>query len=357
VGSVTNFYNRIHALDVATGAEKFGGPVLIQGSVRGVGDGNDGNGNVPFVQLKQHQRSSLLFNNGTLYIPFSGHFDYPPYHGWVFAYDGYSLEQTGIWNAQPNGSDGGFWQSGCGPAADSAGNLYLESGNGNWDATNQNYGNTVIKLSTTNGLAVADWFTPSNQLYLNLQDLDIGSAGQIVLPDSAGSGAHPHLLLAGSKQGTMYLLDRDNMGHFSPTNDQTVQDVIGAVGGMWCTPAWFNGTIYYIGSGDNLKEFSLANAVINPTPLAKSPTAIGQSSPSISANGTNHGIVWATQASSSPVLHAYNATNVALELYNSSQAAAGRDSFAGNKFITPMIANGKVFVGTPTGVIVFGQLP
>ena len=353
--NVTNYFNRLHALDVATGAEKLGGPVLIHGSVPGVGDGNDGAGNVPFIQLKHHQRSSLLLNNGTLFIPFTGHFDYPPYHGWVFAYNPYTLAQTGIFNANPNGSDGGFWQAGCGPAADAAGNIYLESGNGNWDSTNSNYGNTVLKLSTTNGLALADWFTPYNQLDLNLRDIDVGSAGQIVLPDSAGSVAHPHLLLAGSKAGTIYLLDRDNMGHFNSTADtQIVQSVVGAVNGMWCTPAWFNGMFYYIASSDKLKAFTLSNATINTTPVGVGTNSIGSSSPSISANGTNNAIVWAVQASPF-VLHAYNATNVAQELYNSSQNAARDGAGASVKFTVPTVVNGKVYVGSANSLSVFGS--
>jgi hypothetical protein len=351
----TNFYNRLHALDVATGAEKFGGPVIIQGSVRGVGDGNDGAGNVPFTQLKHHQRSSLLLlTNGTLIIPFTGHFDYPPYHGWVFSYNAYTLAQTGIWNANPNGSDGGFWEAGCGPAADPAGNIYLESGNGNWDSTNANFGNTVLKLSTANGLELADWFTPYNQLDLNLRDIDVGSAGQIVLPDAAGSVAHPHLLLAGSKAGTIYLLDRDNMGHFNAAGDsQIVQSVSGAVNGMWCTPAWFNGMFYYIAQGDRLKAFSLANAVINTSPIGVGPTTIGSSSPSISANGTSNAIVWAMQASPY-VLHAYNATNVAQEVYNSAQNSARDSAGTSVKFTVPTVANGKVYVGSASALSVYG---
>lgn len=351
----TNFFNRLHALDVSTGNEKFGGPVVIQGSVRGVGDGNDGAGNVPFIQLKHHQRASLLFKNGTVFIPFTGHFDYPPYHGWVFAYNAYTLAQTGIWNANPNGSDGGFWQAGCGPAADAAGNIYLESGNGNWDSTNGNFGNSVLKLSTTNGLALADWFTPYNQLDLNLRDIDVGSAGQIILPDSAGSVAHPHLLLAGSKAGTIYLLDRDNMGHFNASGDtQIVQSVAGAVRGMWCTPAWFNGMFYYIASGDALKAFALSNAVINTTPVGVGPSAIGSSSPSISANGTSNAIVWAMQASPY-VLHAYNATNVSQELYNSSQNSARDSAGSTVKFTVPTVANGKVYVGSANALSVYGN--
>ena len=354
-GGTTNFFNRLHALDVTTGAEKFGGPVVIEGSVRGVGDGNDGAGNVPFIQLKNHQREGLMLLNGSLIIPFTGHFDYPPYHGWVFAYDAHTLTQTGIFNANPNGSEGGFWQSGCGPAADAAGNIYLESGNGNWDSTNSNFGNTVLKLSNTNGLALVDWFTPFNQLQLNLDDIDVGSAGQIIVPDSAGSVAHPHLLIAGSKAGTIYLLDRDNMGHFNAANDsQIVQSVSGAVNGMWCTPAWFNGMFYYIASGDKLKAFTLSNATINPTPVGVGPSAIGSSSPSISANGTNNAIVWAVQASPF-VLHAYNATNVSQELYNSSQIPSRDGAGTFVKFSVPTVANGKVYVGSAAALSVYGN--
>jgi hypothetical protein len=200
-----------------------------------------------------------------------------------------------------------------------------------------------------------DWFTPFNQLDLNLRDIDVGSAGQIVVPDSAGSVAHPHLLIAGSKAGTIYLLDRDNMGHFNAANDsQIVQSVTGAVNGMWCTPAWFNGRFYYIGSGDRLKAFTLSSATINPTPVSVSPTAIGTSSPSISANGTSDAIVWAMQ-SSPYVLHAYNATNVAQELYNSAQNAARDGAGSSVKFTVPTIANGKVYVGAAGSLSAYGN--
>jgi hypothetical protein len=360
VNSVTNFYNRLHALDVRTGAEKFGGPVLIQGSVAGVGDGNDGAGHVPFVQLKHHQRPALLLLNGNVYIAFTGHFDYPPYHGWVFGYNAYTLAQTGLFNSCPNGSGSGFWQAACGPAADALGNLYLESGNGNFDAAHNNFGDSVLKLSTANGLALADYFTPYNQLNMNLTDLDLGSAGQIVLPDSAGSLAHPHLLLAGSKAGTIYLLDRDNLGQFNSAGDsQIVQSVNGAVRGMWCTPAWFNGMFYYIANGDRLKAFSLSNAVINATPLSQGTLSFGSSSPSISANGASNAIVWANDASGGSgnplVLRAFNATNVAQELYNSSLLPA-RDN-PGNvvKWSVPTIANGKVYVSTANTLSIFGN--
>jgi hypothetical protein len=358
VGGVTNFYNRLHALDVATGAEKFGGPVLIQGSVPGNGDGNDGNGNVPFVHLKNHQRSSLLLLNGKVIVPFTGHFDYPPYHGWVFAYDAYTLQQTGIFNANANGSGGGFWQAGCGPAADPAGYIYLESGNGNFDAANNVFGDTVLKLSTTNGLALADYFTPYNELALNLADIDIGSAGQIVLPDSVGSVAHPHLLIAGSKAGPFYVLDRDNMGHFNAGSDSQIVQTVSGVGGCWSTPGYFNGTIYFVGSGDYVKAFSISNASVNPTPINQSPAQLGYpgASPLITANGTNNAIVWALQNSSgTAVLHAYNATNLAQELYNSGQNSARDNPGSFVKFGFPATANGKVYVATLSGLAVFAN--
>jgi hypothetical protein len=357
-GGVTNFYNRLHALDVATGAEKFGGPVLIEGSVPGNGDGNDGNGNVPFVQLKHHQRSSLLLLNGNIIIPFTGHFDYPPYHGWVFAYNAYSLGRTGIFNANANGSGGGFWQAGCGPAADPAGNFYLESGNGNFDAANNVFGDTVLKLTMAKGLVLADYFTPYNELALNLADIDIGSAGQIVLPDSVGSAAHPHLLIAGSKAGPFYVLDRDNMGHFNAGSDSQIVQTVSGVGGCWSTPAYFNGRLYFVGNGDYVKAFSMSNAAVNPTPVSQSPSTMGfpGASPIITANGTNNAITWVLQNSSgTAILHAYNATNLAQELYNSGQNSARDNPGSYVKFGFPATANGKVYVGTINGLSAFGN--
>ncbi|HWY78564.1 MAG TPA: PA14 domain-containing protein [Verrucomicrobiae bacterium] len=353
VGGVTNFYNRLHALDVTTGAEKFGGPVLIQGSVPGLGDGNV-NGVVSFVQLKHHQRNSLAFNNGTVYIAFSGHFDYPPYHGWVFAYNGYTLAQTGIWNANPNGAGGGFWQAGCGPAIDSAGNLYLESGNGNFDAAHGVFGDSLIKLSSTNGLALADYFTPHDQLAMNLADLDLGSAGENLLPDSVGSATHPHLLVGTGKNGTLYLIDRDNLGQYNtgPSDSQIVQAFTGAVGGMWSTPAFFNGVLYCGGSGDKIKGFAIANAAINTTPITTTPSSYGGESPSISANGTSNAILWMINSS---VLHAFNATNLSQELYNSSQNSARDNPGTSVKWEVPTIANGKVYLNMQGSLAVFGS--
>jgi len=363
VNNQTNFVYRLHALDVSTGVEKFGGPVVIQGTVAGVGDGFDTLGNVDFLPWKHMNRPALLLNNGVLCVTFTSHQDFPPYHGWVFTYDAFTLQQLGVFNTTPNGSAGGIWQGSSGPAADAAGNIYLETGNGTFAAENQNYGDAVVKLSTSGGLSVADYFAPYNQLGLNLQDLDIGSAGLILLPDSVGSAVHPHLLVAGSKTGVFWLLDRENLGRFNPLGDQQiVQEISGATGGMWVTPAYFSGKIYYCAAGDNVKAFAISNAAINPSPVSKSTATIPYpgSSLSVSADGTSNAIVWGIDSSANQsgpaVLHAYDAANLTVELYNSSQNLARDNPGPAVKFTMPTIANGKVYVGTANTLSVFGSI-
>jgi hypothetical protein len=359
---VTNFVHRLHALDVTTGAEKFGGPVVIQGSVFGMGDGFDSDGIVEFNDLKHMNRPALLLDNGVVCITFSSHQDFPPYHGWVFTYNAYTLQPLGIFNTTPNGSDGSIWQASSGPAADSAGNVYFETGNGTFDALDGNYGDSVVKLSTAEGLNLVDYFAPYNQWTLNLQDLDVGSAGLMLLPDSVGSAAHPHLLVAGSKTGVFWLLDRDNLGQFNPAGDtQVVQEISGATKGMWVTPAYFNGHVFYCAAGDNVKSFAISNAVINPVPDSQSTSTISYpgASLSISADGTSNAIVWGIDSSANQagpaVLHAYNATNLAEELYNSSQDLARDNPGLAVKFTMPTIANGKVYIGTANLLSVFGN--
>ncbi len=360
---VTNFVYRLHALDVTTGAEKFGGPIVIEGAVAGVGDGFADPGIVGFLPFKHMNRPALLLVNGIVVVTFTSHQDYPPYHGWVFAYNAYTLQQVGVFNTTPNGSAGGIWQASSGPAADAEGNIYFETGNGTFDDYNQNYGDSVVRLSTVGGLALVDYFAPYNQLLLNLQDLDIGSAGLILLPDSAGSVAHPHLLVAGSKSGVFWLLDRDNLGQFNAAGDtQIVQEISGQTSGMWVTPAYFNGTIYYCAAGDHAKAFAISNAVISTTPISTSANTIGYpgSSLSVSANGVSNAIVWGLDTSANQsgpaVLHAFNATNLAQELYNSGQNAARDNPGLAVKYTMPTIANGKVYVGTANYLTVFANL-
>ena len=394
-GGVTNYVHRLHALNVATGAEKFGGPVVIARtsydgssytyvsgpSVSGTGDGSVG-GTVTFNALRQLNRSGLVLLNGVLYIGSASHGDNGPYHGWLLAYNAGTLAPVGVYNTTPNGSEGGIWEGGGAPASDTAGNLYLSTGNGTFDATGNtfnpavnDFGTSILKFSTTNGLNLVDFFAPYNQAVLSSYDQDLGSGAPIVLPDSAGSAAHPHLLVTAGKagennipdQGKMYLLDRDNLGHFNASGDtQVVQVLTNAftpTGGSYDTPAFFNNTIYYIGKGDPLKAFSISNAVISPNATVGS-TTFGHpgATPCISADGANDAILWAIESdaygSSGPaVLRAYNATNVTQELYDSNQLLARDNPGPAVKFTAPTIANGKVYVGAEYEVSVFGLAP
>ncbi len=363
VGGATNFVYRLHALDVATGAETFGGPVVLQASVAGTGDGTDGAGRVPFVPVQHLSRPGLLLINGLVLIAFGSNCDTPPYHGWLLAYDARTLTQTGVYNTTPNGSDGAIWQSGGGPAGDALGNVYFLTGNGTFDAAHNNLGDSFVKLSTTNGLALADYFTPSDQAALETYDVDLGSGGAVVLPDAVGNANHPHLLVGAGKEGTIYLLDRDNLGQFNPEADtQIAGEVSGAIGQCFATPAYFNSTLYYCGMDDVMKAFTLSDGVLQATPASQGATPFVElgATPSVSADGTNNAIVWAIQADGyyeggPAILRAYNATNLAQELYGSSQAGTRDAPGAPVKFSVPTVANGKVYVGAQYAVAVFGN--
>ncbi len=361
-GTNVAYVHRLHALDISTGLERtnFNSPVIITcTNYPGTGtpgqNDTDGAGHILWNGVRENCRPALLLANGMIYLAYAMPGDHPPYYGWVFAYDALTLTQRGVFNDDPNAGYGGIWMTGNGIVADTNGNVYLNTGNGIYD-TNGDYGDSILKFNGTNGLTLADYFTPFNQAMLNDQDLDISSAGMVLLPDSVGTTNHPHLLLSGSKTGTLFLLDRDNLGQYNPVNDnQIVQEVSGAVGGMWCSPAYFNGNIYIIGNGDYLKSFTISGATMGVTPTAQSPTAFGSSTPTITANGTNNAIVWALGSSGgSTVLHAFNATNVAQELYNSSQNFTRDKPGTAVEFTLPAVANGKVYVGVQYAVSVFG---
>jgi hypothetical protein len=361
VGSAVTYAHRLHALDLGSGAEKFGGPVTIQATVRGTGDGNDGAGNVPFNDLRQLNRPGLLLLNGVVYIGYGSHGDNGPYHGWVLGYNAQTLQRQAVWNSTPNGGLGGLWQAGGGLAADAGGGIYFITGNGSF-GSNTNYGDSFVKLSLGSGtnLAVQDYFAPFNQQSLADSDLDLGSGGLLLLPDSVGSAAHPHLLVGAGKEGKIYLIDRDNMGHFNSTNDSQIVETIpgGATEWSFCLPAYFNNTLYYVGTGDYLKAFAFSGGVLVNNPVAQSGFSFGYpgATPSISANGTNDAIVWVLQTDgSAAVLHAFNATNVAMELYNSSQLNTRDNPGGAVKYTVPTVANGKVYVGTTAGLAVFGN--
>lgn len=367
------YHQRIHALDVTTGAEITGSPTEITGSYPGTGDNSSG-GNVLFAPGQYAERVGLLLMNQTLYLGWTSHCDFRPYTGWVMAYSETNLKQTAILDLTPNGSEGSIWMSGAGLAGDTSGNIYFLDANGTLDPTlnstgfpiNADYGNAIVKLSTANNsLKVADYFEPYNSIAESNADADLGSGGALLLPDLTDSnGVVHHLVVGAGKDKNIYIGNRDNLGKYNPANNNSLyQEISNALpGGAWSMPAYFNNTVYYGSVGDYLRAFSITDAKLGTTPSSKSANTFGYpgATPSISSNGTSNGIVWSLDSStgSPAVLHAYDATNLAKELYNSAQASGGRDSFGtGNKFITPMIINGKVYVGTPNGVAVFGLLP
>jgi PQQ-like domain len=361
------YFQRLHALDITSGAELFGGPVTVQASFPGTGANSVG-GNVIFDPKQYAERAGLLSLNGTLYTTWTSHCDIPPYTGWIIAYDAKTLVQSSVLNVTPNGSEGSIWMSGTGPAADSANNIYFLDANGTFDTTlnangfpvNGDFGNAFVKLSTASGLAVADYFALFNSVSESDSDQDLGSGGALLLPDlTDNTGQTWHLAVGAGKDTNIYVVNRDNLGKFNSSSNNVYQQLSGAVpGGVWGMPAYFNNTIYYGAAGSPMKSFAISNARFTSTPTSQTSTAFTYpgSTPSVSANGSSNGIVWAHENTNPAVLHAYDATNLSHELYNSNQAGT-RDQFgAGNKFITPTIANGKVYVGTTNGVAVFGLL-
>jgi len=362
-----NYHQRLHALDVTSGTEEFEGPKDIQASYPGTGDNSSG-GNVIFDPGQQLGRPALLLLNGVVYTSWGSHCDIRPYTGWMIGYDENTLAQVTVLNVTPNGNEGAFWMSGAGPAADANGNIYALDANGVFDTTlnaqgfpsEGDFGNAFLKISTTNKrLAIADYFEMMNQASENSSDIDLGSGGALVLPDlTDSSGQTRHLAVGAGKDGAIYILDRDSMGKFNPSSNSVYQEFQGALaGGVFSTPAYFNNSAYYGAVGNAIKDFPISNARLSSTPSSQTPTpfAYPGATPSISANGTSNAILWAAENATPAILHAYDATNLAHELYNSNQASGGRDHFGtGNKFITPTVVNGKVYVGSLSGVGVFG---
>jgi uncharacterized protein (TIGR03437 family) len=359
-GGAPSFAARLHALDITTGGEKQGSPVLVQATVPGTGDGG---AQVVFQPKLYKQRPGLLLLNGVVYAGFSSHCDLGQYHGWVMGYDAKSLQQVTVYNVTPNGWGASFWAGGAAPAADTAGNVYLVSGNGTFDRATggPDLGESYIKLSSANGLSVTDYFTPFNVQEMDDKDTDTGSAGVALLPDEAGSTAHPHLMTGAGKEGRIYLLDRDHMGGFNAGADsQIVQSIPDAVDALFGNPAYFNHTVYFCGADAYMNAYSINNAQMSTTPSSVSPNRYGFPGcvPSISANGSSNGIVWVLDGSAYPtaVLRAYDASNIGNQLYTSTQNPA-RDALGSYvKFTAPMVANGKVYAGTQNSLAIYGLL-
>ena len=366
--SSSAYHQRLHALDITTGAEAFSGPKEIQATFPGTGDNSNG-ASVIFDPAQYKERPGLLLLNHVIYTAWSSHCDFAPYTAWVIAYNESTLNQVSVLDLTPNGHEGSLWMSGAGLAADSAGNIYGLMANGTFDTTlNQNgfpaqedYGNAFVKLSTTGGgLTVADYFTMSNTVSESNIDEDLGSGGVLLLPDMTdANGVTRHLAVGAGKDRAIYLVDRDNMGKFNPSADNIYQEFLFALpAGMYGMPAYFNGHLYFAPQNGNLFAFQFSKAKLQTPPVSSTSATFTYpgATPSISANGSSNAIVWVTENTNPAVLHAYDAADLSSELYNSNQAGT-RDHFgAGNKFITPTIANGKVYVGTTNGVGAFGLL-
>ena len=373
-GNATNYIHRIHALDVTTGNERPYSPVVVAGSVPGTGVDSVG-GVMTFNAIQCNQRPALALSAGKLYVAYAGYADTDPYHGWLFAYNAtnLTLATNYIFNTTPNASisafgshaaEGGIWQGGGGLCIDTNGNVYFETGNGSFSASTNggDYADTFLKLSTTNGFAIADYFTPYNQASLASADLDLGACGPIILPDSVGNGTHPHLLAGMGKDGKVYLIDRDNMGHYQAGSDSQIVQSFDVLANSWAPPSYWNGLIYCQPSSSTMASFSISNASINTTPVATASSAgvgIFNGGPVISANGTKDGIVWVINnnggsTGGAGTLYALNATNISQVLFSSAQLPA-RDSMGYScKMTTPTVAGGRVYVPGQYVLSVYG---
>ena len=361
-----NYHQRLHALSAVTGAELLGGPVDINAKYPGTGDDSK-NGYVFFDPAQYKERAGLLRIGGTIYLAWASHCDYRPYTGWIMGYSGSTLKQTTVLNLTPNGNEGAVWGSGAGMAADHSGNIFVLDANGVFDTTlnskdlpsEGDYGNAFLRITTTGGLEVGDYFEMDNESEENATDTDLGSGGTVLVNINDSNGDPKQLAVGAGKDSNIYVVDRNNMGKFNTGRNDVYQELQGALpGGVWSMPAAWNGNIYYGPVGGPILDFQFRNAKLLSSPVAQTQQAFPYPgvTPSISTNQGSNPILWATTNTNPAVLFAFNARNLAM-LYNSNQASLGRDHFGnGNKFITPMISHGKVYVGTVNGVGVFGLL-
>lgn len=387
-GGENHYVQRLHALDLATGQDRPGGPATIGDTVRGgdyryvsgptvngVGDGSH-NGRLTFNAMRENQRPALTLVNGVVYLAWASHNDIGPYHGWVIGYRASDLKLVAAFNASPNGGLAGIWMGAGKIAVDDRGFLYVSTGNGTFDSrldadgfpANGDYGNAFLKLAPDPqsdpdhpnkngwGLKVADYFVPSNCEDLNRSDADIGGGGVIPLPDSAGGDAHRRLLVGGGKDCRILLVDRDRMGRYDPAADHPVQEVNGALNRIFDSPLIWNGHLYFAADGDRLKAFPVARGRIGEQPVMQSQESFGfpGASPVLSADGAKNAILWCLNRGAN-ALCAYDPENLGKPLYTSDEAPGGTDR-PGNvvRFTVPTVANGEVFVGTNEALAAYG---
>ena len=361
-----NYHQRLHALSAVTGAELQGGPVDINAKYPGTGDGSR-NGYVFFNPAQYKERAGLLRVSGTIFLTWASHCDYRPYTGWIMGYNASTLKQTTVLNLTPNGNEGAVWGSGAGMAADANGNIFLLDANGVFDTTlnskgfpaDGDYGNAFLRISTAGGLAVADYFEMDNEAIENQTDTDLGSGGTALVNITDSNGNLKQLAVGAGKDSNLYVVDRNNMGKFNSEQNNLYQELDGVLpGGIWSMPAVWNGNVYYGPVDGPILDFQFSNAKLLSSPVAKTKQRFPYPgvTPSISTNAGSNAILWASSSTNPAVLFAFNARTLQM-LYNSTQAPNGRDHFgSGNKFVTPMITHGKVYVGTLNGVGVFGLL-
>ncbi len=361
--SSNEYHQQLHALAITNGVEKFGGPVEIQASVPGKGDGTSG-GMVAFDALRENPRAALLLSHGNVYLSWASSCDVGPYHGWVMAYDAQTLKQKGVVNVSPDADDGGIWASDTGIAADSSGNVYAATGNGRFDASGggRDYGDTLLKLNFNGGaLAVSDYFTPFNADQLNSEDNDLGSGGPMLLPDQPGP--HPHLAVIGGKAPLIYLIDRDRMGHFQAGSNSHAVQTVPTKGGIFGSMAYWNHHLFVLSDADNLRDYEVSNGTLKYHAASSFSLRDHAATPAVSGNGAKDGIVWIVSSKgwNSPartaVVHAADAANIGHELWNSEQNSARDRAGLGLRFNIPTIAKGHVYIGAKGEVDVYGLLP
>lgn len=373
--SATNTYSFNSGPSVADPAGNGDGAVSVNGQPT-----------IIFNSLRQLQRAAITLSNGKVYVAFASHGDNIPYHGWILGYDEGTLAPTAVFNANPDGDDTGIWMGGGKIAIDPQGYMYVETGNGKFDTTlnaqgfpvNGDYGDSILKIAVDPastaanpningwGLKVVDYFTPRDQSMLNAVDQDLGSGGPLVLPDTAGSvivgsATHPHLLIGAGKEGLIYVIDRDNMGHYDPNTDHVVQELAGiSGGGSYGTPSfYFDGVkarIYYEDAGNEAYSFTISNATLAKDTQSADIFQSRSGTNSISAEGATNGISWNVAVRANQ-LRAYSASDFGQELWTSAQAANNRDALGtAVKFSVPTVANGRVFVGTSATIVAYGLL-
>jgi len=354
------YFQRLHALAITTGAEKFGGPRLITASVRGTGAGAS-KGQIGFDALRENPRAALTLANNTVYLEWASSCDVDPYHGWVMSYDAKTLAQKSVLNVNPDGAEAGIWLSDTGPAVDAEGNVYVPTGNGTFDAANggRDYGDSVLKLDGPS-LAIRDYFTPHDQERISKADSDIGSSGPTLLPDQPGP--HRHLLLQPTKDSTIYVIDRDNMGKYHPEGDALIQTIKLSDAGLGAIAYW-NGHAFFATSNDFLRDYAIKNGRLTLHSTSSVKFIDPGATPSISSDGNKNAIVWAVKTKTwngpdtkAAVLYAFDATKLGEPIYTSDQSRPRDHAALATRFVIPVVVNGRVYFGTRSEVEVYGPL-